>query len=320
MLLRDPAETATVSLSAYQQSNNLKSRRQQYLQWLFLMQAVANIGIVEQLQQLEEMATDTKLRAHLGRFGFPKAMADTKIAKLSGGEKARLTLALICRKSPHLLLLDEPTNHLDIDSRQALIQALAEYEGAVIIVTHDPYLVDATADRLWLVKNKDCQPFEGDMSEYRNLLERERRAERKAGKGKPAPNPKAAAATGVAPGGPGTQAVAEAPTPDPAPAPTPDATPKGDKRSRAEQRQKIAPLRKAAKDLEAKIEQLGAEKAKIDEKLADPKTYEDGADRINELNRLSADMGQAIQKTEEAWLAAHEALETANRAESQGAS
>ena len=135
---------------------------------------------LEQLQALDPMATETKLRAHLGRFGFPQEMADTRIAKLSGGEKARLALAVICRKSPHLLLMDEPTNHLDIDSRQSLIHALAEYEGAVVIVTHDPYLVDATADRLWLVKDGDCQPFDGDMGDYRQLLERERRATRAA--------------------------------------------------------------------------------------------------------------------------------------------
>ncbi len=240
---------------------------------------------LEQLQALDPMATETKLRAHLGRFGFPQEMADTRIAKLSGGEKARLALAVICRKSPHLLLMDEPTNHLDIDSRQSLIHALAEYEGAVVIVTHDPYLVDATADRLWLVKDGDCQPFDGDMGDYRQLLERERRATRAADKGEGADAKPAASRT--------------------------------DKRARAEQRQKLAPLRKAAKELEQKLERLCAEKAQIDARLADPKTYEEGAQRIDELNRLSADLARAIEKTEEAWLGAQEALEAADGAAAQ---
>ncbi|MBP5856132.1 ABC-F family ATP-binding cassette domain-containing protein [Marivibrio halodurans] len=249
-----------------------------------------HLSALEQLQALEPMATETKLRAHLGRFGFPQAMADTRIAKLSGGEKARLALALICRRSPHLLLMDEPTNHLDIDSRQALIEALAAYEGAVVIVTHDPYLVDATADRLWIVRDGDCRPFDGDTNDYRQMLERERRSARAA--------EKSAAAKPPSP-------LSEPPHPTPEP-------PKRDRRGRAEQRQKVAPLRKAAKDLEGRLEKLSAEKDRIDARLADPATYEGESKAIDELNRLSADLARAIEKTEEAWFAAQEALEQAN--------
>eukprot|EP00752_Nemacystus_decipiens_P001064 g1064.t1 len=239
---------------------------------------------LEHLQALEPMATETKLRAHLGRFGFPQQMADTQIAKLSGGEKARLALAVICRKNPHLLLLDEPTNHLDIDSRQALIEALADYEGAVVLVTHDPYLVEATADRLWLVKDGGCAPFEGDMADYRRMLERERRAARAEEK-----------------------AAAEPPR-------QPAGETKPDRRARAQQRERLAPLRKAATEMEARIETLTVEKAKIDARLADPATYEVGAERIAELTRLSSDLARAIERAEEAWLTAHEALEAAQDA------
>ena len=91
---------------------------------------------------------EEKVRAHLGRFGFPQQKADTQIAKLSGGEKARLLFALMTREAPHILMLDEPTNHLDIDSREALIQAINGYEGAVILISHDPHLIELTADRL----------------------------------------------------------------------------------------------------------------------------------------------------------------------------
>jgi len=106
---------------------------------------------------------EAKVRAHLGRFGLTGQRAETRIADLSGGEKARLLLAAITREAPHLLLLDEPTNHLDVDAREALVQALNEYEGAVVLVSHDSHLVDLVVDRLWLVANGTCTPFDGDL-------------------------------------------------------------------------------------------------------------------------------------------------------------
>src|SRR4029078_7709444 len=98
---------------------------------------------------------------------FPAYKAETKCAKLSGGEKARLLLALAAFHAPHLLILDEPTNHLDVDSRQALLQALAEYEGAVILITHDRHLIEACADRLWIVRGGTVRTYDGDMDRYR---------------------------------------------------------------------------------------------------------------------------------------------------------
>jgi len=119
-----------------------------------------------------------KARAALGKFGFDKHKADTRVAELSGGEKARLLFCLMSFDAPHIMLLDEPTNHLDIDAREALMQALNNYTGAVILVSHDPHLVEYVADRLWLVADGGCTPYEDDLEAYRNLIVRQRRKER----------------------------------------------------------------------------------------------------------------------------------------------
>jgi len=119
-----------------------------------------------------------KLRAMLGKFGFDKAKSDTRIAELSGGEKARLLFCMMSHDAPHIMLLDEPTNHLDIDARGALIQALNEYEGCVILVSHDPHLVEAVADQLLLVKDGGVNPYTDDLEAYRKLVIEQRRKER----------------------------------------------------------------------------------------------------------------------------------------------
>ena len=121
---------------------------------------------------------EPKVRAALGRFGFDRHRADTKVEKLSGGEKARLLLCLTSFNAPHIMLLDEPTNHLDIDSREALMQALNNYPGAIILVSHDPHLVECVADRLWLVADGKCENYDGDIDDYRQLVIRQRRKER----------------------------------------------------------------------------------------------------------------------------------------------
>ena len=139
--------------------------------------------------------TEEKVRAHLGRFGFSGQRVETKIGNLSGGEKARLLLALITKDAPHILLLDEPTNHLDIDSREALLRAINDYEGAVILVTHDPHLVELTADRLWLVDKGTVTPFTGDLDEYTSYIAKERKTA--LAEGKPPKPEKAAKVAGA---------------------------------------------------------------------------------------------------------------------------
>jgi len=114
--------------------------------------------------------TDQQWRSHLGRFGFSNQRAETKTENLSGGEKARLLFALMSCDKPHILLLDEPTNHLDVESREALVQAVNLFEGAVIIVSHDPHIIGLTADRFWLVDDGGVRPYDGDLEDYRALL------------------------------------------------------------------------------------------------------------------------------------------------------
>ncbi|MFO0069641.1 MAG: ATP-binding cassette domain-containing protein, partial [Alphaproteobacteria bacterium] len=121
---------------------------------------------------------EPKVRAALGKFGFDKDKADTKVGECSGGEKARLLFCLMSYDAPHIMLLDEPTNHLDMDAREALMQALNNYTGAVILVSHDPHLVENVADRLWLVADGGCKPYDDDLEAYRNLVVQQRRRER----------------------------------------------------------------------------------------------------------------------------------------------
>ena len=124
----------------------------------------------EHVIRKEPSLTPTTARAYLARFGLAGQKADVKVQNLSGGEKARLNLTLICLDKPNILILDEPTNHLDMDSRQALMVALNDFEGAVILITHDRDLLAATMDRLWLVADQKVEPFEGDLEDYRRLI------------------------------------------------------------------------------------------------------------------------------------------------------
>ena len=136
----------------------------------------------QMLRLFQKKSPDVKehvVRAKLGAFGFSRELADNNISALSGGEKARLLFALMSFDAPHLLLLDEPTNHLDIDAREALVQALNAYQGAIVIVSHDPNMVERVADRLWLVKDGACRDFDGDLEDYRKFIIQARRDERK---------------------------------------------------------------------------------------------------------------------------------------------
>lgn len=125
---------------------------------------------------------ESKVRAVIASFGFDKFKADTKVGELSGGEKARLLFCLMSYHAPHIMLLDEPTNHLDIDAREALMQALNNYSGAVILVSHDSHLVECVADRLWLVADGTCKPYEEDLDAYRKLVVQQRKREREEAK------------------------------------------------------------------------------------------------------------------------------------------
>ncbi len=214
----------------------------------------------------------TQHRAQIARFGLDAERAETKVASLSGGEKARLLLALATRDAPQLLILDEPTNHLDIDAREALVRALADFEGAVLLITHDPHLVELVADRLWLVADGTVVPFEGDLDDYRALL-----AER-----------------------------ARPPAKRDAPAK------RDDRRERAEARAALAPLRRQAQAAEKTMATLAAERVRIEAKLTDQSLYAGGkAGDIASLNARLAAIATETAEAEERWLEAQTALEAA---------
>jgi len=228
---------------------------------------------VDHMARVMPRATQTVVRSQLARFGLDAARAETPVANLSGGEKARLLLALATRDAPQLLILDEPTNHLDIDAREALVRALADFEGAVLLITHDPHLVELVADRLWLVADGSVRPFDGDLDDYRALL-----AERARPIGK-----------------------AEL------------AGRKDDRRERVAARAALAPLRKQAKDAEALLVKLTAERAAIEAKLADPASYSPGrAAGIAAATARLAAIRREAEAAESQWLAAEEALEAAS--------
>ena len=149
-----------------------------------------DMSACEYLTSLMPEMPETKIRAHLAAFGLSQEKATTQIVLLSGGEKARLLFAVMSRKSPALLILDEPTNHLDIEGRDALLEALNAYNGAVILITHDLHLVELVADDLWLVKNHTCKVYNGDLAEYRDSLLNEKNTAKKVEPQQPKGEPK----------------------------------------------------------------------------------------------------------------------------------
>ena len=226
-------------------------------------------------------ATEAQRRTRLGTYGFGADKADTKCQKLSGGEKARLLLALTAFHGPNILILDEPTNHLDVDSREALIHALTEYDGAVILISHDRHLVEATADRLWLVKDGTVTNYEGDMESYREELLADRGGKTRPAKSDDADN---------------------------------DGPTRADqRRAAADRRVELAPLKKAMQVAEKRVEKIAGEVAKLDTILADAEIYARDPARaqaaVLERGRLAKSMSDA----EEAWLLATQSYEDASQ-------
>ena len=225
--------------------------------------------------------TEAQRRARLGVYGFSYDKADTKCENLSGGEKARLLMMLTTFAGPHLLILDEPTNHLDVDSREALIHALNDYEGAVILISHDRHLVEASADRLWIVRNGAVSPYDGDMDSYRELLLSER-------------------STGRSRSRDSSRADLNAPNRQEA------------RKAAADKRAELAPLKKSVQVAEKKMEQLSTEIAKRDAALADPALYTKDPARAQKLSMERGQLAKDLGAAEEAWLVATEAYEAAS--------
>jgi len=234
------------------------------------------------LSRITTNVREQELRNYLGGFNFPGDMATTSIETFSGGEKARLALALIVWQRPNLLLLDEPTNHLDLETREALTVALAQFEGTLVLVSHDRHLLRATTDQFLIVADGRLAPFDGDLDDYRDWLF----------KTKLAPEEQSA------------------PLPEKKPAPTPQA-PAGDRREQKRkdagerQRQSAArkPLELRLKRLDEQMAKLSANKAAVDAQLADPAIY--GEDRKDALKALILDqayVARELEQVEAEWL------------------
>ncbi len=228
---------------------------------------------LQHLQRERPDSAPSKLRAQLAGFGLGANQAETEVGRLSGGQKARLSLLLATLDAPHMLILDEPTNHLDIESREALVEALTAYSGAVILVSHDMHLLGLVADRLWLVKDGTVTPYEEDLEAYRKMLLTQDKPE-KPGKAEKAEN----------------------------------AAPKPKRASRDE----ILALRSEARKCEARVAKIEEMRDKLATKLANPELYEDGrAGELETWNRKYAEVMDGLHRAEALWEAAMEKLETA---------
>jgi ATP-binding cassette, subfamily F, member 3 len=225
----------------------------------------------EHLRRLMPAEAEAMVRSRIGAVGFPGELADTPTAQLSGGEKARLVLGLAAFAAPHLMILDEPTNHLDIDSRAALIEAINAYPGAVILVSHDRHLLDACAERLWLVDAGTVTPFSGDLDDYRKLILGRTHA-------------RTPTSTSAATDGRGSRGAL--------------------RRAAARRRAQLAPLRRRIAAAETKVAQLAADIARLDAVLGSTDLFARDPARAALLAKARADASAALAEAEAEWLEA----------------
>jgi ATP-binding cassette, subfamily F, member 3 len=226
--------------------------------------------VLQHIKHIEPEWAEGRQRSLAARMGFGQEKIDTKVEKLSGGEKVRLLLGLMAHEKPHVLILDEPTSHLDIDSREALIHAINEFSGAVLLITHDIWLAEATADRLWLVLNGRARQYDGDLSDYRNLILTTDRPQ-----DKPVGPPKT----------------------------------KAERKEAQAQRQALAPLRKRVAELDKIIAAEVLAISKIDETLTEVSIYQSDPKRANELITQRSSHQAKLARAEEDWLEASHELE-----------
>ncbi len=226
------------------------------------------------IRELMPDAPEVKVRSRAAQMGFPGQKADTPVSNISGGEKARLLMGLATFGGPHLLILDEPTNHLDIDSRVALMDAINEYEGAIILISHDRFLLEACADRLWLVNNGTVKPFDGDLDAYRALV---------------LEGPEALASTKS------KQERMEAAARE---APVKKTHPNT--------------IRKKIETADARIAKISELIKRVDEILSKPETFQRDKGKAAQLAAQRAELAKALETAEEEWLALSTELEAAS--------
>jgi len=253
---------------------------------------------LKHMTRLAPEKTEQELRNYLGSFGFQGDKALDPVAPFSGGEKARLVLALLVWEKPNLLLLDEPTNHLDLDMRQALTMALQSFEGAMVIVSHDRYLLRANTDDLYLVHDQLVEPFDGDLNDYHKwLIEQQRLAKRQLN-------------AGIKDNESTPELHCEATPVNNA------ATRKEQKRLEAEQRKKTAPIRKLIVQCDKKMDSLGNKLSQIEEKLADNDLYlAENKDHLTQLLTDQVQVKQELEEIEMQWMDLTEQLENMEQAQ-----
>jgi ATP-binding cassette subfamily F protein 3 len=235
-----------------------------------------NDTALEIIRRAMPEASENSRRSRLAQFGLPFEKQETRVESLSGGERARLLLNLVAMDAPHVLILDEPTNHLDIDSRRALLDTLNDYQGAVILITHDRSLMELVADRLWLTADGTVKPFDGDMDDYaRYVIERARAAGAKPRQVETAP--------------------AVSPEPEPAAA-----------KPKKKDGPSASTLRFAARKAEDKLTAVAARLARIDDELANAAVANPKA--LADLSRERAKVQSELDAAEAAWMQAEEAL------------
>ncbi|WP_368529944.1 ABC transporter ATP-binding protein [Enterobacter cloacae] len=240
---------------------------------------------IQHLARLAPQEMEQKLRDYLGGFGFQGDKVTENTERFSGGEKARLVLALIVWQRPNLLLLDEPTNHLDLDMRQALTEALIEFEGALVVVSHDRHLIRSTTDDLYLVHDSKVEPFDGDLEDYQQWLTDVQKQENQ-----PEESAKENANSAQAR--------------------------KDQKRREAELRTQTQPLRKEIARLEKEMEKLNATLADVEEKLGDSGLYDQSRKaELTDCLQTQAKTKSSLEECEMAWLDAQEQLEAMLQAE-----
>ena len=231
-------------------------------------------NVLDHVRDLMPEAGQAQVRAVAAQFGFGPEKVETRVENLSGGEKVRLLLGLTTYRKPHILILDEPTSHLDIDSREALIYALNDFSGAVLLITHDTYLAEATADRLWLVKDGRASPYEGDIADYKALvLAADRQPDASASAAK---KPQSSRSGSTAPTKPSNK------------------------------------VRMRLEAAELEIEKARSVLEGLDRELADPAIYARKADAEARL-KARAKAQLRLEEAETEWLAAGEAMEAAER-------
>jgi ATP-binding cassette subfamily F protein 3 len=239
---------------------------------------------LEHMSRLMKGATPAAVRAQLGRFGFSGDKATRAVATMSGGERARLALALITRDAPHMLILDEPTNHLDVDAREALVQALNDYGGTVVLVSHDRHMIELTADRLVLVDHGTATEYAGSLDDYTDMILGRNGAGASSGGGSPGAAAKVSR--------------------------------KDERRAAADAREKSKALRTAAKAAEAEIARLEARRTEIDRAMFDPSSASaaDAKLTMSALMKLRAEVSAKLEAAEARWLEASAQLEEAGLA------